>query len=374
MASPPPLFQAITVGTLTLSHRVVLAPLTRFRANSANVPVLPLVKEYYSQRSTTPGTFVITEGTQIAPIALGTRNDPGIWTEEQTRAWKEITDAVHANGSYIYVQLCVYGRNADSSFLASREPPIPFVAPSPIPLKNRDGPPPRELTTTEVREFVQLYVQAATNAVEKAGFDGVEIHSGNGYFLDTFLQESSNQRTDEYGGSIERRSRLGLEIVDAVARAIGASRTGVRLTPWNTFQDMGQTDPVPQFSHFVSNLKANQPQLAYLHLVEPRISGDKEHDPGTRHESNDFLRAIWSPLPLIVAGGFTRATALVEAEEHQTELISFGRLYLANPDLPWRLRNNVALAAYDRSTFYGPVGDESGAGNGYTDYPSWYIG
>ncbi|KAG6855610.1 hypothetical protein H0H87_000286, partial [Tephrocybe sp. NHM501043] len=328
--SSPLLFQPATIGALTLSHRIVLAPLTRFRANSAHVPVLPLVKEYYAQRSTTPGTLLITEGTNVSPNALGTKNDPGLWNDEQAQAWKEITDAVHANGSYIFLQLSAYGRSAQSTYLASQEPPLPYVGPSPIPLSTRDGPPPRELTTSELHEYVQSYVQAAILAVEKAGFDGVEVHNGNGYFLDTFLQESSNQRTDEYGGSVEGRSKFGLEIVDAVANAIGASRTGVRVTPWNTFQDMGIADPVPQFTHFVSTLKVRQPHLAYLHLLEPRISGDTEHDPGTREESNDFLRDIWRPLPLIVAGGFTRATAIAESEKNPNELIAFGRSYLSN--------------------------------------------
>ncbi|KAG6878666.1 hypothetical protein C0992_007734 [Termitomyces sp. T32_za158] len=228
------LFQPIDVGTTRLQHRLVLAPLTRFRSTKAHVPVLPLVKEYYSQRSSTPGSLLITEATFIAAKAGGYDNVPGIWNEEQTMAWKEVTDQVHANGSYIFVQLWALGRAANPDILSSDG--YPFVAPSPIAIASKPPPLPRELTVDEIQEYTALYVAAARNAVEKAGFDGVEIHGANGYLIDQFLQEGSNQRSDQYGGSIEARSKFGLEVVDAIVRAIGAERTAIRLSPWSTFQ------------------------------------------------------------------------------------------------------------------------------------------
>ncbi|KAG6873595.1 hypothetical protein C0995_013968 [Termitomyces sp. Mi166 len=361
----PLLFQPVKIGTMTLQHRIVLAPLTRYRASKSHVPILPLMKEYYSQRSSTPCTLLISEANVIAPQAGGNNNCPGIWSREQASCWKEITDQVHANGCYIYIQLWSLGRAALFDVLASEG--YPYVAPSPIPLSSKPSPPPRELTTDEVKEYVHLYAQAARNAVEHAGFDGVEIHAGNGYLIDQFLQSSSNQRSDEYGGSIEARSKFGLDLVDAVVEAVGAERTAVRLSPWCPWQDMCKEDPTAQFSHFVSELKAHHPNLAFLHLIEPRILGNTDREYGV-HESCDFLRTIWSPAPVISAGGYTRETAIQAAEE-RGELIAFGRYYISNPDLPFRLMNNIPLVPYDRSTFYGIVGDQKGTELGYLTYP-----
>ncbi|KAG5350459.1 hypothetical protein C0989_010957 [Termitomyces sp. Mn162] len=338
----PRLFQPINVGTTKLQHRLVLAPLTRFRSTKTHVPVLPLVKEYYSQRSSTPGSLLITEATFIAAKAGGYHNVPGIWNDEQINAWKEVTDQVHANGSFIFVQLWALGRAADPDILSSEG--HPFVAPSPIAIASKPTPLPRELTIDEIQEYTSLYVKAAKNAVEKAGFDGVEIHGANGYIVDQFLQERSNQRSDQYGGSIQARSKFGLDVVDAVVDAIGAERTAIRLSPWSTFQgkihpsshttaeavaDMGSDDPIPQFSYFVSTLKARHPHMAYLHLVEPRIMGSTDCV-AAEHESNDFIRVIWGPAPLIVAGGYTRESVIEIAEAHEGELVAFGRYYISN--------------------------------------------
>lgn len=220
------------------------------------------------------------------------------------------------------------------------------MAPSPIPLSARPSQPPRELTTDEIKEYVQLYAQAAKNAVRKAGFDGVEIHAANGYLIDQFLQSGSNQRSDEYGGSIEARSRFGLDVVDAVVEAVGAERTAVRISPWCPWQghltilmstgilltltipDMCKQDPTPQFSHFVSKLKSSHPNLAFLHIIEPRILSNTDREPGA-HESCDFIRDIWSPAPVISAGGYTRKSAIQAAQE-RGELIAFGRYYTSN--------------------------------------------
>ncbi|RDB18129.1 putative inactive dehydrogenase EasA [Hypsizygus marmoreus] len=368
MSSPPPtLFQPIDVGGFTLSHRVVFAPLTRFRATkSTHVPIVPLVKEYYSQRSRTPGTLLISEGTLIAAKAGGYANVPGIWSAEQISAWKQVTDAVHANGSHIFLQLWAVGRGADPLVLSSEDPSFDIVGPSAIPLSTQATPVPHELSITEIQEYINIFAQAAKNAVFEAGFDGVEVHGANGYLIDQFFQDVSNTRTDAYGGSTEKRSRFALEIIDAVAKVVGVERTGVRLSPWSKFQDMGMADPIPQFTYFVTQLRIQYPTLAYLHVVEPRISGSVDRV-ASAHESNDFIRAIWKPLPYITAGAYTRESALQTAEE-TGELVTFGRLYISNPDLPYRLKHDIPLTPYDRSTFYVP-GERADANVGYIDYP-----
>ncbi|KAK2463888.1 hypothetical protein APHAL10511_004060 [Amanita phalloides] len=364
--STPKLFQPFKLGKLDLQHRVVHAPLTRFKATKrGHVEIQPMVKEYYAQRSTTPGTFILTEGTLIHEKVGGFYNVPGIWTDEQIESWKQVTSVVHKNASFIFSQLWALGRVAKPDVLKEKD--IPYTAPSPTPFHD-DGEPPRELTTEEIKEIIQLYVQAAKNAVFKAGFDGVEIHGANGYLFDQFLQDMSNTRTDEYGGSIANRSRFCLEVVDAIAEVVGEERLGVRLSPWSGYQGMGMKDPIPQFAHFVAELKLRHPNLAYLHVVEPRITGSVDRtSPLSGHESNDFLRAIWSPLPYISAGGYDRESAVAAAEGTNT-LITFGRHFLSNPDLPIRLRNNIPLNKYNRQTFYLPGDTEEGK-KGYVDYP-----
>ncbi|KAJ6509098.1 hypothetical protein DFH09DRAFT_274872 [Mycena vulgaris] len=359
------LFKPLKVGAITLQHRAVMAPLTRFKADDAHVPFLPLVADYYGERASTPGTLIITEATFIAARAGGYAHIPGIWSPDQIAAWKTVTAAVHAKGSFIFLQLWALGRTADAAQLKSEDPSFPYVSASDVPLTGMSGPPPRPLTIPEIKEYVELYVQAAKNAME-AGFDGVEVHSANGYFLDQFLQDVSNKRTDEYGGSIENRARFTLEVIDAVVAAIGAEKTGTRFTPWSPFQDMGMDDPLPTFSYLISQLVERHPELAYVHLVEPRISGNATRDDSVvgAHESNDTLRALWAPRPIIRAGGFSRASAIEAAESG--DLIAFGRLYISNPDLPARLAKNVPLAGHDRSTFY-LIGENSS--RGYTDHP-----
>ncbi|KAL1690560.1 hypothetical protein GGG16DRAFT_55350 [Schizophyllum commune] len=364
--STPKLFQPAQVGDLTLAHRVVLAPLTRFRHTDLSHVALPNVKEYYAQRGSTPGTLLISEATFIAPQAGGYKNAPGIWSDEQIKAWKEVTDRVHAQGSFIYLQLWALGRAAVASELKEEDPSFDYVAPSAVQLTGHPETP-RPLTVPEIKQYVQWYATAARNAVEKAGFDGVEIHGANGYLIDQFLQDVTNKRTDEYGGSVENRARFGLEVVDAVVAAIGAKKVGIRLSPWNQFQEMRMEDPIPQFTYFVKELKARHPDFAYIHLVEPRVIGienrdEKDIDP---REQNDFLRAIWAPKALISAGGYNRELALKIAEE-KGDLIAFGRFFISNPDLPRRLKEDIPLTPYNRATFY-LKGDSSPTG--YTDYP-----
>ncbi|EPQ51238.1 FMN-linked oxidoreductase [Gloeophyllum trabeum ATCC 11539] len=365
MTAVPKLFQPTTLGPLALSHRVVLAPLSRRRASAAHVPG-ELAATYYAQRASVPGTLLISESTEIAAKAGGSANTPGIWSDEQVEGWKRVTDAVHARGSYIVCQLRAQGRAADPAVLAADAPGAPYVSSSPTPLSSRPSPP-RALTIPEIDEYFSLYATAARNAL-KAGFDGVEVHAANGYLVDQFLQDVVNKREDAYGGSVERRCRFALEVVDAVVRVVGAERVGIRLSPWATFNDMRMPDPVPTFSHLVSSLRAAHPSLAYLHLVEPRADGifDREPPPG---ESNDFIRTTWSApgghddgRRIISAGGYTRALAL-DVAERTRDLVAFGRFFISNPDLPTRLLKNLPLAPYDRKTFYTP-GPE-----GYTDYP-----
>ncbi|PPQ91098.1 hypothetical protein CVT25_013136 [Psilocybe cyanescens] len=365
------LFTPIQIGTSRLEHRIVLAPLTRFRSTQKeHVPVLPIMPTYYAQRASCSGTLLITEATYISAQAGGDDNVPGIWSPEQIAAWKEVTDAVHAQKSFIYLQLWSLGRAATPSTLI--EDGLDFVAPSAIPMKPSSKEIPRALTIPEIQTYLQQYATAAHNAVHLAGFDGVEVHSANGYLLDQFLQDVSNQRQDEYGGSVEGRSRFTLEAVDAVVREVGAERVGIRLSPWSAFQGMKMADPIPQFTHLVSSLIAAHPTLAYLHAIEPPHSAPP-------HESNDFLRKLWKSPPssssstssstrvFISCDGYTRDTAIARADS-DGDVIAFGKSFLANPDLPYRLKNNIPLNAWDKKTFYRRA-HLPGTEIGYIDYP-----
>ncbi|TFY60846.1 hypothetical protein EVJ58_g4887 [Rhodofomes roseus] len=352
----PKLFQPVIVGKHALSHRIVLAPLTRFRANKEHVPS-EYATEYYAQRAVVPGTLLITEATFISPFAGGLNSVPGIWNDAQVNAWKPITDAVHEKGSRIFCQLWALGRGANPEVLDAEG--LPYVSASDVKLSTATRTP-RAVTTQELKEYVEAYTKAAVNAV-RAGFDGIELHGANGYFIDQLLQDVSNKRTDEYGGSIENRCRFPLEVIESVSKAIGAEKTAIRLSPWGDVQDMRMDDPKPTFAYFVSQLAQKYPDLAYIHVVEPRVSGFKSREvqPG---ESNDFLRSIWNPRPFISAGGHTRDSAFEFAESND-DLIAFGRLYISNPDLPLRIARNLPLNQGNRDTYYvpGPAG--------YIDYP-----
>ncbi|KDQ28748.1 hypothetical protein PLEOSDRAFT_1038318 [Pleurotus ostreatus PC15] len=361
------LFSPIRVGKLQLLHRIVHAPLTRRRGTRETaVPLLPIVAEYYSQRASKPGTLLITEATTVAPQGAGVLHVPGIYSDEQVAAWREITEAVHAKKCYIFSQLRAYGRAADPTALKALN--LDYVAPSSFPMPSRPELTPRALTIPEIRQYVAAYGNAAKRAVNEAKFDGVELHGANGYLLEQFLQDVSNKRTDEYGGSIEGRCRFVLEVLAAVVKEVGEERVAIRLSPWGTVLDMGMQDPKPTYTYLVTRIKELYPHLAYIHVVEPRANGSGDRAPGESRadESNDFIRDIWGERPLISAGGYTRETALRQAEARPNELIAFGRWYISNPDLPQRLIDNIPFTAYDRSTFYAG-GDTSG--KGYTDYP-----
>ncbi|KAF5371700.1 hypothetical protein D9758_003411 [Tetrapyrgos nigripes] len=359
--SSPKLFQPINVGNITLKHRVVLAPLTRSRTEK-DVPVAELVKEHYSQRASSPGTLLITEGVVIAPQASGYRSIPHFWTEEQINAWKPIVDAVHAKGSYIFLQILALGRAASKAVLQALDPSYEVVGAGDIPYTGGDIP--RPLSLDEIQEYIGWYAKAAKDGVEKAGFDGVEIHACNSDLIQQFLEEQSNNRTDGYGGSIENRAKFALQVVEAVSKAIGMEKTALRLGPWPSLFDMGMKDPFPTYTYLLEKLKESHSSLAYIHVIEPRSDMNpafdkEEHD---QEISNVFIQKIWSPRPLILCGSFNRQTAIDSAEDDGI-LIAFGRHFIANPDLPVRLEKDLPLTPYDRSTFYTP------GPKGYTDYP-----
>ncbi|KAG8691674.1 hypothetical protein FRC08_010112 [Ceratobasidium sp. 394] len=360
------LFQPLQVGDITLQHRVVMAPLTRYRADKQHVHG-DLAVQYYAQRAEVPGTLLITEATFIAAEAGGYNNVPGIWSDAQIAAWKKVVDAVHANGSFIYLQLWALGRAAKPEVLKA-EGDYPYVSSSPTLLDEKQGVP-QELSKDDIKRYVSLYSQAAKNAVFGAGFDGVEIHSANGYLLDQFLQNNCNTRTDEYGGSPENRARMVLEVAEAVTAAVGAKRTGIRFSPWGTFQGMRMKNPIPTFSYVLEQLVQRYPDLAYVHFVEPAgnfgpaVSRAYEDGAVPVPETNDFARAIWGPRIFLSAGGYDAESALKAADNMKNAGIVFGRYFISNPDLPKRLQTGAALAKFDTKTFY-----SSGA-TGYTDYP-----
>ena len=239
----------------------------------------------------------------------------------------QVVDAVHANGSYIFLQLWALGRASNFERLKAENPDFELVGPSAIPMTPSDQTP-RPLTVEEIKTYVQWYAAAADKAVNGAGFDGVELHSAGGYLPDAFLQDVSNHRTDEYGGSIENRARFPLEILEAVTKAVGEDRVGFRVSPWSPWQGMRMEDPKPTFTYYVSQVKERFPNLAYLHAIEPRVAGADDHE-YDHSDSNEFLRKIWGDKVFISAGGHTPQTA-VETASTLDGLVAFGRHYIAN--------------------------------------------
>ena len=363
------LFSPIKVGNITLEHRLVMPPMTRHRADDEHVQ-LKIAVDYYSQRASIPGTLLITEGVLISPRASGFKNIPGIWNAEHIAAWKEVTDAVHAKRCFIYLQLWALGRVAVLENLEHEEGgPYPVVSSSPVPLKpvEEGGRVPKELTVEEIQDFVQDYANAAENAMA-AGFDGVEIHGANGYLVDQFIQDVCNKRTDEYGGSIQNRARFVVEVTQKVIDAVCDSRkVGVRLSPWTDFQGMKMKDPVPQFLFIIQELK--KLNLAYLHLVESRLSGDAGSAVylSSTRRNEPFIELWSSEAVLILAGGFTPESAkktITEIYASHNMLIAIGRYYISTPDLPFRIQKGMEMNSYDRSTFYKAMSP-----HGYIDYP-----
>ncbi|KAF2280050.1 FMN-linked oxidoreductase [Westerdykella ornata] len=350
------LFTPVKVGNVTLQNRIAMAPLTRFRADDNHVP-LPFVVDYYAQRASVPGTLLITEATFIDPKNGGYPNVPGIYNQAQIDAWRKVTDAVHKKGSFIYLQLWALGRVANPDF--AKVEGIEITSSSAVPL-DKDHATPRELTIPEIKETVGRYARAAKNAIE-AGFDGVEIHGANGYLIDQFLQDKVNQRTDEYGGTVENRSRFAFEVAQAVVEAVGAERTGMRLSPFSEFQGMKMKDPLPQFSDIIKKL--NRLGLGYVHLVDSRVSGIIDQE---RTDRLDPLVDLFDG-PVLIAGGLDPKSAkeLVEEEyPNKNVIVVFGRYFISTPDLVFRLREGIDFNEYNRDTFYIPKAEE-----GYVDYP-----
>lgn len=353
------LFHPLDVGRMRLSHRIAMSPMTRFRIDDNHVP-LPMVTDHYAQRAAVPGTLLITEATLVSPRAGGFPNVPGIWNEAQIAQWRQVTDAVHAKGSYIYMQLWGLGRVANPEVL-KREGPNDLVSSSAVPV-TAEAAVPRALTEEEIHGFIGDYVQGAKNAIA-AGFDGVEIHGANGYLIDQFTQDTCNQRTDGWGGSVEKRSRFALEVIRGVVDAIGADRTGIRYSPFSRFQGMRMADPAAQFSYLAQ--KTAEFKLAFVHVVEPRIAGNA--DVTVEGESLDFFLDAYSGAgPVIVAGGYgaesAKEAADVQYKEHDV-LVGIGRPWTSNPDLPFMVQQGIPLRPYERERFYIPKEPK-----GYVDY------
>lgn len=354
------LFTPVRVGAYELPNRMVMAPLTRCRAGEGNVPQ-KINSIYYGQRAT--AGLIITEATQISPQGQGYPHTPGIHSQEQVEGWKLITKAVHDRGGKIFLQLWHVGRVSHPCFQPNGELPVApsAIAPEGMASTFTGEQPfvtPRGLKTEEIPEIIEQYRNGAKNALA-AGFDGVEIHGANGYLLDQFLHDGSNKRTDAYGGSIENRARLLMEVTQAVVEVWGNDRVGVRLSPSGTFMSMHDSNLEALFNYVVSQL--DRFNLAYLHIVEPRIKGDitieKEDGLGASHFRN-FYKGT-----LITAGGYKKNTGEKVIKNGHADLVAYGRLFIANPDLPKRFALNSTLNQYDRSTFYG------GTAEGYIDYP-----
>lgn len=350
------LFKPMKIGNIEIKHRIGMAPLTRVRATEHNVPT-PLMKEYYSQRASAPGTLIISEGTFISPSSRGGwPNVPGVWSQEQVLAWKEITEEVHRKGCFIYCQVFATGRAAKAEEAEKHE--ITIVGPSAIPI-DKNAPVPEPMTIENIKQVIQEFATASKNAVQ-AGFDGVEIHCANGFLVDQFTQDNSNKRSDDYGGTVENRSRFVNEIMKAVVDAIGPERVGLRLSPFSDFQGMRMANPEPQFADVID--KASKLNLAYLHLIESRISGAEDVASSDRL---DFAYERWNG-PILVAGGYKVAEAkrLVDEEYPEKDImVIMGRHFVSNPDLIFRIKKGLELAAYDRETFYASFS------TGYIDYP-----
>ncbi|QRG06655.1 alkene reductase [Xanthobacter dioxanivorans] len=360
------LFEPLQVGAISLEHRVVMAPLTRSRAVVPGHVPGPLTVDYYAQRATRGG-LIVSEASPISATAQGFPTTPGIYSGAQVAGWREVVRAVHDKGGRIVLQLWHVGRI--SHRLLQPEGQLP-VAPSAIaPQGNALGPDftpvpyetPRALKTEEISGIIDDYVQATRNARE-AGFDGVEIHGANGYLLEQFLQSRTNHRADRYGGSMENRARLMLEVAQAVVAAWSAERVGIRLSPFGVANDSGEAEPLPLYTYVVGELA--RLGLAYLHLIEPRASGAGRADVDHKGvpAAAELFRPLW-PGVLITAGNFRPETAEACVAAGHADAIAFGRYFISNPDLVERIRRGAPLTPYDRATFYG------GGAKGYTDYP-----
>lgn len=355
----PPLLTSFELGPYKLKNRVLMAPLTRKHASIDFIPT-EIMTEYYKQRAT--AGLIISEATNISLIGTGTQHSPGIYTKEQIEAWKKITETVHQEGGLIYCQLWHVGRHTHPLITGGLIP----VAPSPVKengfVKSVSGPletvTPREIEIDEIKQTVLDYATAAQNAIE-AGFDGVEIHGANGYLIHQFLADGVNKRIDEYGGSLENRARFALEVVSAVSQQIGSERTGIRLSPSGKNMDVIDSNPFEIFSYLINKL--NDYNLAYLHLLEPWTPIEEG--------SNYPTEVIKTYKPFyqgnIIANlGFDFDSGNKIITDGYADMVSFGKLFISNPDLPLRFATGAKLTPWNKDTYY------TSTEEGYTDYPS----
>jgi N-ethylmaleimide reductase len=356
------LFTPIKVGANEFAHRVVMAPLTRMRTDKGGLPN-DMMAEYYAQRAT-EGGLIIAEATLVSTNGQGYEGAPGIYNNDQVEGWKKVVNAIHARGAKTFLQLWHGGRQSHSDLQPDGDLPIgPSVIKHEAVVFTANGwvpaTPNREATLDDIRAIVEDF-RAGAERAKMAGFDGVELHGANGYLIDQFLQDGSNQRTDIYGGSIENRARLLTEVVSNMVAVFGADRVGVRLGPSGTWGGMSDTNPTALFSYAAEQL--NQFGLAYLHLIEPRVFGNVDRDGLLEPVAVLQLRKIFKGV-IIAAGGFQGDGAAEIIESGNADMVSFGRNFIANPDLVMRLRDGLPLNPYDRATFFG------GTEVGYIDYP-----
>ncbi|KAK7684650.1 hypothetical protein QCA50_012233 [Cerrena zonata] len=358
-------FAPIKVGENELAHKIVFPPTTRFRATNEGIPS-DLQLQYYEERSRYPGSLLVTEGTFPTEKTGGYFGVPGIYNDEQVQAWKQINDKVHANKSFTSIQFWALGRVSDPKFCEATK--LPLIAPSEVYLTEEEKAFPFEevkIHAPSTEELEQLirddYTKAAKNAVA-AGFDYIELHSAHGYFLDTFLHPSTNKRTDKYGGSIENRARFLLELIDHLSEVVGASKLAIRFSPWATFQGMKgakeEIHPYATFSYVVGELQKranNGKELAYISLVEPRVSGIMDVKKEDQAGDNEFIKKIWKGV-LLRAGNYSydapEFNQLLSDVDDERTLVGFSRYYISNPDLVFKLHEGHDLTPYDRETFY----------------------
>lgn len=357
------LLSPVNVGPLQLSHRVVLAPMTRLRSAPDDSPSAMMV-DYYRQRASAGG-LLITESAHPSYDSRGYIGAPGIYTDAHVDAWKKITDAVHAEGGRIFMQIAHDGRQSHVDLSWGNAPVAPSVVPYETTVLTQNGwvpnSPHRALELHEIPAIVASFRRAAVRAKE-AGFDGVELHNANGYLADTFLQDCTNKRTDAYGGTVEKRTRFSLEVVDAFASVWGADRVGVRVSPSGRWGAISDSNPEATFGYFADRLDTYG--LAYLHVIEPRVMGTETLVEGVAPVASAFLRQRFSG-PIIAAGGFDREGAEQILQRGDADLVAFGRWFSSNPDLPERFRHGYPLTPYRREAFWG------GTGRDYNDFTTY---
>jgi N-ethylmaleimide reductase len=363
----PALFTPVQIGAIALKHRVVMAPLTRSRSEQPGDIPGDLMREYYTQRAS-DGGLIISEATSISIAGRGWFGAPGLYSDEQVQGWRKITAAVHAKGGRMFSQLWHTGRSSHVDTTGGVPPvsaavdPAYWADPSHL-VSTRGGwatpSPHRALDLAEIAPIVEDYRQAAVRA-QAAGFDGVELHAANGYLVDQFLQDGCNKRTDRYGGVIENRARLLLDITAALVSVWGGDRVAVRIGPGGTWNGMSDTDPQALFAYVAAQL--NRFGLAYLHVIEPRVKGNVVTAEGQPPIASQQLRKVFNG-KIMAAGGFEPQSASAVVRSGDADLVAFGRHFVSNPDLPERIELGAPLAAYDRQTFY------TFDAHGYTDYP-----